>query len=79
MDYCDVIIHYMTSYIINFVLYTLQLPYNEDLLWLICENSSSSMGKIKPFFRVHKGAPGKSTDISKIRDRKIFWHVPRVN
>ena len=31
----------MTSYIINFVLQKLKLPYNEDLLRLIYENSSS--------------------------------------
>ena len=80
MDYCDVITHKMTSYIISFILQTLQLPCNEDLLRLICENSSSYMSKVKPFFRVEIGAPEKSADISKIQDKKIYFcHIPRAN
>ena len=70
----------MTLYIINFILPTFQLPYNEDLLGLICENSSTYMNKVKPFFRVEIGAPEKSADNSKIQDKKIvFCHVPKAN
>ena len=62
----------MTSHIINFMLQTFQLLYNEDLLSLISENGSSYMMKVKPFFRVEICASEKSADISKIRD-KIFF------
>ena len=34
------------------------------------------MNKIKPFFRVETGASEKSADISKIRDKKLFCHLP---
>ena len=71
-NYCDVIIHQMASCIINFILEKFQLPYNEDLLRLICENSSSYMNKVKPFSRVEVGASEKSAGIDKIRD-KIFF------
>ena len=49
MDYCDVIVHQMASYIMNFILLTFQLNCNEDLLrLLICENSPSCMNRVKP-------------------------------
>ena len=71
IDYCDVIINYMTSYVINFILLTFKLPYNED--FLICENSSSYMNKVKPIEKVIKISsqyhqPSKSYDIFYIRE-----------
>ena len=53
----------MTSHIINFMLQTFQLPYNEDLLSLISKNGSSYMKKVKPFFRVEICASEKNADI----------------
>ena len=47
----------MTSYIIEFIIQTFQLPYNEDLLRLIYENNSSCMKKVKPFLLAEIGAP----------------------
>ena len=60
----------MTSYVINFISQTFQLPYNEDLLRLIRENSSSSMKKVRPFFRVEIGASEKSADVKKYVTKK---------
>ena len=77
MDYCDVITLKMTSYVINFILQLFQLPYNEDLLRLICENSSSYM-KVKPFFRVEIGPSEKSADIGKIREKKCTNNVNEI-
>ena len=57
----------MTSSIIDFISKTSQLPYNLDLLRLVCENSSSHISKVKPFFRVEIGVFEKSADTSKIR------------
>ena len=74
-DYCDVITHQMTSYIIKFILKTFQLPCNEDLLRLICENISSYITKVKQSLRVKIGASEKSTDISKIQGQKNFFFM----
>ena len=35
------------------------------------------MNNVKPFFRVEIGTSEKIADISKIRDRNIFFHVPK--
>ena len=59
----------MTSYIIIVILSTFQLPYNEDSLQLI-QLQLQLHEQIRPFFRVEIGASEKSTDISKIRDKK---------
>ena len=56
----------------SFILKTFQLPYNEYLPRLICENSSSYMNKLKPLFRLEIEASEKSADISKIEAKKIF-------
>ena len=77
MDHCDVITLKMTSYVINFILQLFQLPYNEDLLRLICENSSSYM-KVTPFFRVEIGPSEKSADIGKIREKKCTNNVNEI-
>ena len=50
LEYFDLITYYMTSYIINFSLQTIQLPYNKDFLRLIRENSSCYMKRRKPTF-----------------------------
>ena len=63
------------SYIINFILQAFQLPYNEDLLRLICESSSSYMNKVKPFFWVEIGPSEKSADISKIRESFFIMYL----
>ena len=54
-------------YIINIL-----VTYNEDLVRLLCENSSSYMNKVKPFLVVETGAFEKSADISKIGNKKKF-------
>ena len=63
----DVIYHKV--YIINF-----SVNFNEDLLRLICENTSKYMNKAKPLFQTEIGASEKSDDISKIQD-KTNYHV----
>ena len=40
---------------------------------LVCEKSSSYMNKVKPFFLAELGAPKKRAEISKIRDKNIFF------
>ena len=65
----------MTSYIISFILQAFQLPYNEDLLRLICENSSSYMNSVKPIFREEIGAPETSVRISKISEKRNFFVI----
>ena len=68
-----------TTYIINFILKTFQLPYNEDFLRLICE-SSIYINKVNPFFGVEISASKKNDDISKIRNGKNFFcDVPKAN
>ena len=80
INYCDVITHQMMSYIINFILQTFHLPYNEDLLRLECENSSSYINEVKPLFRVEIGASEEKGDISKIREKNfLICHVPKTN
>ena len=69
----------MTSYIIEFIIQTFQLPYNEDLLRLIYENSSSYMKKVKPFLLAEIGASEEFADISKISDNIFFCHIPKAN
>ena len=62
------------------MLLTFQLPHNEDLLSLICENSSIYINKVKPFFELEIRASEKSADISKISDKNYFFrHVPKAN
>ena len=50
-----------------------------SFLRLICENSSSYTNGctkiVKPFFRVKIWASEKKTDISKLRDNKIFFVI----
>ena len=69
----------MTSYVINFISQTFHLPYNEDLLRLICENSSSSMKKVRPFFRVEIGASEKSADVKKYVTKKIVIYLTKFD
>ena len=61
----------MTLSTINLILETFQLPYNEDLLRLMCENSSFYVNKVKPFFQVEISASKESADISEICDKKF--------
>ena len=81
MDYCDVSRHVSSILHYTYILKSFQLPYNEDLLILICENSSSYMNKVKPFLGVEIAASEKSADISKICDNFFFFfgHVPKAN
>ena len=70
----------VTSYIINFILQIFWLPYNKDLLRLICENCSSYKNIVKQFFWVEIGAFEKSTGIRKTYDKIVcFCHVTKAN
>ena len=48
------------------------MPYNEDFLRLIHENSYSYLNKVRSFFRVEIGVSEKSAEISKIHDNLYF-------
>ena len=55
------------------------MPYNEDFLTLIHENSYSYLNKVKSFFQVEIGVSEKVQKSAKYMTTFIFCRIPTTN